>query len=314
MESLRDRPVWTRVLESSEDLEIEKNSVFLFGQSQEDRIKHVSEISQRMPRDRCVFIEEKSLFEFTYSVGGDSRTISLRSDRLVKGFAESLTDDCVYLDITGLAHHIWAPLLRAFLAVRSRLCIIYAEPFDYRYNVLPTEGDIFDLSERITGIAPIPGFSTLREAAEEKVCFVPILGFEGRRFAYMVEQVQPPGDKIVPIVGVPGFRPEFPFHAFFCNQAVLRESRSWRQVRYATANDPFSLYYLLEDVNREYPNHLMKVAPIGTKPHALGAVLFAIAAVDRVELVYDHPLRKAKRTLGRARLLAYDVSSFLGLS
>jgi hypothetical protein len=182
---------------------------------------------------------------------------------------------------------------------------------DYTYNVTPTEGEIFDLSERIAGLSPIPGFAALRDSKDEKVCFVPFLGFEGQRFAYVIEQVQPPGGKIVPIVGIPGFRPEFSFNAYFCNRNTLLETRSWKNMRYAIANNPFSAYFLLKDIADEYQGDLLKIAPIGTKPHALGAILYAITSPQNVELVYDHPVRKARRTEGFAHLLVYHISSFL---
>jgi hypothetical protein len=57
----------------------------------------------------------------------------------------------------------------------------------------------------------------------------------------------------------------------------------------------------------------LQIAPIGTKPHALGAVLFCLSRPRSVELVYDHPIRKLGRTTGASRLLVYDVSS-LGIS
>jgi hypothetical protein len=40
-------------------------------------------------------------------------------------------------------------------------------------------------------------------------------------------------------------------------------------------------------------------------------VLFALSAEDRVELIYDHPIRKAGRTTGSARLCLYDLSTFV---
>jgi len=49
----------------------------------------------------------------------------------------------------------------------------------------------------------------------------------------------------------------------------------------------------------------------GTKPHALGAILFAIAHSDDVEIVYDNVKRKVGRTTGVARCLVYGVSDFL---
>jgi hypothetical protein len=50
---------------------------------------------------------------------------------------------------------------------------------------------------------------------------------------------------------------------------------------------------------------------IGTKPHALGAVLFSLMSGCPTELVYDHPIRKPGRTDGTERLLVYHVSAII---
>lgn len=311
MAPIRDRPLLVDVHDSPATFSPEDGVVFIVGSSVEDRIGHLDEWRSRAAKVRFVHVLDQGKSEFAYQTDSGSNRVSLRSESQLQKFWESLAARTFYVDLTGFAHHVWAPLIRSCLSGGYRLMVIYVEPGDYRYNVTPTEGEIFDLSERISGVSPIPGFAALRDAREENVCFIPLIGFEGRRFAYMVEQVQPPGGKIVPIVGVPGFRPEYPFHAYLCNRATLLETRSWKNMRFAIANDPFSLYYLLEDIADENREDLLKVAPIGTKPHALGAVLFAIANPQKVELVYDHPIRKAKRTQGFSRLLVYHVSTFL---
>jgi hypothetical protein len=186
----------------------------------------------------------------------------------------------------------------------------HVEPADYRPNPSPREGDIFDLSSRISGIAPIPGFASLSEPGEDAVCFVPLLGFEGARFSYLLEQVQPPGGKIVPVIGVPGFRVEYPFHTYQGNRSPLVETRSWRHVRYAKANCPFTLISILQDIAADHASDHLKIAPIGTKPHALGAVLFVLSTNRQAELVYDHPIRKPERTVGSARVLRYPLEDF----
>ena len=108
-------------------------------------------------------------------------------------------------------------------------------------------------------------------------------------------------------MGVPGFRPEYPFHTFLGNRIPLIQNGAWRNVRFAIANCPFSLFYVLQDIAADFPHDLLKIAPIGTKPHALGAVLFSLSSSKPVELVYDHPIRKSARTMGAARLLVYHV-------
>jgi len=190
------------------------------------------------------------------------------------------------------------------------IVVTYVEPREYRFSQGPTENEIFDLSEAIEGIAPLPGFTRLREPPYGEVCFIPLLGFEGTRFAYMIEQVQPPGENIVPIVGVPGFRPEYPFYTYHGNRFPLSQNHAWKNVRFAIANCPFSLFYLLDEIASERGGQFLKVAPIGTKPHALGAVIYSLAR-GSIELLYDFPIRKAKRTEGTARLLAYHISDFL---
>ena len=168
---------------------------------------------------------------------------------------------------------------------------------------------MFDLSVKFEGIGPLPGFLSLAEPPEDKVLFVPLLGFEGPRFSMVLNHVEVPRDRVVPIIGVPGFQPEFVFYAYQGNRLPLEETRSWMSVQYAAANCPFSIFYTLEDILERNNETFIRVAPIGTKPHSLGAVLFALAHPDRVELIYDHPVRRAARTSGAARLLVYHVTA-----
>lgn len=215
--------------------------------------------------------------------------------------------------MTGLTHDVWAPLVRTILAAGRALRVVYAEPGDYAFSKALSDMEIFDLSERIMDISPLPGFTSLANPDDENaVCFVPLLGFDGARLAYAITQVQPPRGKIIPVVGVPGFRPEYPFHTYIGNRTPLRDYQAWKSVRYAAANCPFSVFYLLQDIAAEYPSDFIKIALIGTKPHALGALLYVLFSPRRVELIYDHPIRKAGRTKGASKILVYDVST-LGL-
>ena len=221
----------------------------------------------------------------------------------------------IYLDITGLSHHVWAPLLRAAVASCKQVYVVYVEPRTYTFSRTPTEAEIFDLSEAIHGIFPLPGFGILSEPDDEElVLFVPFLGFEGHRFAYVLEQVQPPGRKIIPIIGVPGFKPVFPFHTYLGNKNILGQSTLHTQIRHIMANSAFDAFYVLQEIATDNLDHTLKIAPIGTKPHALGAVLFTLWTDRPVEIVYDHPIRKPNRTSGSANILVYDVDQLLSNS
>jgi hypothetical protein len=287
-------------------------SVYIYGRSEEDRSNFADDLISRSIGTVFIRILKQGFaaFEADLGDGVGVRTFMLKGRESLAGFFRSLPRVPCYLDITGLAHHIWAPLLRAALIERVALSAIYVEPEDYRPNPSAGESDIFDLSSRINGISPIPGFASLSEPLEDGVCFVPLLGFEGARFSYLLEQVQPPGGKTVPIVGVPGFRVEYPFHTYQGNRTALLETRSWHNIRFAKANCPFTLVSVLQDIAAEYGSDHLKIAPIGTKPHALGAVLFVLSTDRQAELVYDHPIRKPERTTGSGRVLQYPLLDF----
>ncbi len=238
-------------------------------------------------------------------------SVSLRSTAQLTEMLSKFASADLFLDITGLSHHVWAPMLRAALLAGKHVWVVYVEPGEYTFSTAPTEGEIFDLSVRTRGIAPLPGFAVLRQFDASRTWLLPLLGFEGTRFGHILEKVQPDGKRVVPIIGVPGFRSEYPFHAYLGNKVPLLESRAWKAVRYSTANCPFELLYLLEEFADEHPDDFLAIAPIGTKPHGLGAVLFAIKHPERAEIIYDHPIRKPGRTAGTDRVLVYDVSAVM---
>ncbi len=309
---IHDRPLLTSEVANVLQFTPPSGSSYVYRMSVEARSTHADELSKRADDIEFVQITDATSDHFRAVFSNYNSLVHLRSaSELAEFWARMINSDHDYLDITGLPHHVWAPLLKAGLNENQRLKVVYVEPGSYTFSATPTEGEIFDLSERISGISPLPGFASLADPLEEEVCFVALLGFEGTRFAHVLENVQPPGGKLIPIIGVPGFQPEYPFHTYLGNQAALIESRAWMNIRFARANCPFSLFYSLEDIAAEYPNDLLKIAPIGTKPHALGAILFALNSRRDVELVYDHPIRKAKRTSGSDRLLVYDVTTFM---
>jgi len=310
MKAIEEYPIIGRSYSTTTEFRPIAHSAYIFGLSVEERSAHTKSWMRECDDIEFVRISDQSISQFSV-LNEDTKTeYRVRSQKDLTKFVNSLQEQRVYLDITGLDHCIWAPILKFLLLLCDEVVVAYVEPRDYRPSAMPTEGVIFDLSERIQGISPIPGFITLGTPRDEMVCFVPMLGFEGARFGHVIEQVQPLGEKIIPIIGVPGFRPEHPFSAYLGNRTTLLESRSWRNIRFAAANCPFSAYYLLKEIHNDYPNHTLKIAPIGTKPHALGAVLYCLSksSPGPIEIIYDHPIRKAQRSEGTARLLTYNVS------
>jgi hypothetical protein len=309
MREVSNRPIFTDSFPNLDAFIPNVGSAYLYGASAiEERAAHSPQWEARARDVRFLPIVSQELWSFRIVVEGNALSVRSRSFKDLSSLWSQIQEQTIYLDFTGLNHPVWAPLLRTALAAGKNVKAVYVEPGEYRKSSIPTEGELFDLSERFLGIQPLPGFSSLARPGEDSV-LVPLLGFEGTRLAYVVEQVQPPGEKIVPVIGVPGFRPEYPFYTYLGNRVPLSETRAWPQVRFTRANCPFSLYYTLTDIAQDWPRGTIKVAPIGTKPHALGAVLFYLLSARTVELVYDHPVRKAQRTQGASRVSVYHVSS-----
>jgi len=311
--TVRDRPILTDIYSTVEEFVPEKDSVYVSGTSVEERSIHSPDWENAALGQGVQFvrINSQEISAIELEIGGASIRVALRSNTQLRALWDRFSNRAVYLDITGLSHHVWAPLVKAALHHIPEFRAVYIEPHDYRFRANPIEGEIFDLSERILGVLPIPGFASLMPTADDNVCFVPLVGFEGTRLSYILEQVQPPGGKILPVVGVPGFVPHYPFQTYHGNQLPFIQTQAWKNVHFAIANCPFSLFYVLDEISSKHPHDLLKIAPIGTKPHALGAVLYNIARPRQVEMIYDHPIRKATRTAGSSRLLVYHLSLFV---
>lgn len=308
---IHNEPTHTTVYEDSDDFQPKSDSIYIARMGLELRSHHAQVLLKKNLTFINIIDESKTDFSF---IVGDNSTISckcsLRSHKQLESIWNQNNKSHIYLDITGIRHHVWIPLLKSALALNREISVVYVEPKDYRANMKPIDGEIYDLSEKILGVSPLPGFATLSRTGDD-FFFIMLLGFEGTRASYLLEQIQPIGDKIIPVIGVPGYQPEYPFATYFGNKLPLSQSDSWQRVKFADANCPYTIYYLLNKLAKKNHNSYLKIAPIGTKPQTLGAVLFAIQNMSRCELVYDHPIRKVERTFGKSRLLVYEVSLFL---
>ena len=307
-------PLFTTVLPDVEQFRPRSGCLYISGTSVEERSEHIEKWERACENVCFARMTKADRSSAAFLIRGKVQEIGLRSRAAVQRFLDAGKYESYYLDVTGLPHHVWAPLLKGLMSRPEAIFCVYVEPGDYKLSDSPTEAAIFDLSEKIEGIAPLPGFATFPAATEEDPLFVPLLGFEGPRFAFMFENVQPTRENIVPVVGVPGFRPEYPFYTYVGNRTKLKETRAWQNVRYAAANCPFSLYYLLCEFADEWPKRRMVLGVIGTKPHAVGAVLYCLLHPQRAELLYDHPVRKASRTAGTSRVCVYDLTRFPRIS
>lgn len=306
-------PTLSNEYASRDNLILPEDAVYVFGQSIEER-SHLSSEWQASQTATFIKIDEEEYQSFAFRALGNQ--VQLRSATQLEAFLDQvcLPEVPLFLDITGLSHHVWAPLVaRVFVRLLARgsvpsFRVVYVEPRHYRKSTVPRPGDIFALSEKCHGIRPLPGMLRLRRHYVEAKVLVVLLGFEGWRFDAVLATFEPDAGSVIPIIGLPGYRAEYPFYTVEGNLLPLDKDDNWIRRRFAKASDPFEVFAVLTELAGLKSG--LRIAMVGTKPHSLGAVLFAAAFPDRGELVYDNPIRSAGRTDQGRRVQVYDLSSF----
>lgn len=296
---------------SVEDINFTDNSVIIYATNLEERSNLFSLPDSTTSDTIKILVTENTNQIITLNEPGGENSYNLRSNKDLISLQDKYDNINVYLDITGLTHSTWAWLVRAMITRKNgNFWVMYSEPVEYKFNDGPFNGQLFDLSERISGIAPLPSYASLTQYTSENSVFMPLLGFEGARFAHIFEDVQPSKKYTFPVFGVPGFRFDFPFYTYQGNKPTLEREGVWKNYRYEKANCPVSIFILGLDLLKEHSDKYLRVALVGTKPHALGAVLLKLAFPSRVDLIYDHPIRKKGRTTGQSKILCYFINPF----
>lgn len=253
-----------------------------------------------------------------YVISPDNeRLFSLRSSDQILNFLQTFSNcNCLLLDISDFDTKLCAALFKVILSERKNLPpvrTVYIEPEYYEIKKFSSHGVYFDMAEEIEGISPLPGFEHITPDDEDSVFLIPFLGFEGGRFAHVLESVPVSNKKnIIPVIGLPGFRAEYPFVSLRSNETSLMQSDSWTRIKYATANSIIDALIRLEDIYRTHQSATLKVAPIGTKPHTVASIIFAAMHPTATELIYDHPLHRTQKTRGVGRIVITDISKFIG--
>jgi len=243
----------------------------------------------------CLRITRES--EETFSVFTKGSEVEVSYTDLEK-IRQLFSWSSVYIDITGLTHNTWASLVRALRTVDRSLFAIFTEPDNYSPHKSPSSSNLFDLTSSFGGIAPLPGMANLSGPdSDGQAIFVSFLGFETARAEHVAASVDPL-PSVFPVIGLPGYRIDYPQITISSNERFINEAKSDHKIRFAKGSCPFEAYDLLCEIQRDNPESYIYIGLTGTKPHALGAVLYALENSRRTEIIYDHPNRKTGRTSG----------------
>lgn len=312
---IKDNYLYSSIYKNINDFIPEEGSTYIYGHSTEGRSYIANDLIVNHD-SKVRFVELKEIDTDKILDSYSNGEYFLRDSESMFDFLSHFKNQIIYIDSSGLNNRVNASLLNnAFKYFETLelldIRVIYAEPATYDVVQFSTEGFFNDLSESIKGIEPLPGFANIIPYDDDETHFVALLGFEGGRFKYILENIEPNKAIIYPIIGVPGFRAEYPFVAYWGNRRPLDNTDIWSNIMYVGANSITDVYRLLGKIIKRSPSGRIKVAPIGTKPHAIGAILFAIKHPLKIELIYDNPKRGKKRTEGVGRIIECFVYKLL---
>ena len=108
---LDQRPLFTREFENPDDFEPETGSVYLYGVTSEPRSEFAVNLMRRRQDIAFVEIRERDGFSFETD-RSEFEHVPIRRRSRLEAFVNGLSGSPIYLDITGLTHATWAPLVR----------------------------------------------------------------------------------------------------------------------------------------------------------------------------------------------------------
>jgi hypothetical protein len=215
----------------------------------------------------------------------------------------------ILIEATSLSYsEILYALSAATEARVRRIRFLYIEPVEYRRGILDRLCDhrdfVLSKNRRYLGIHRF--MTNLSETPPGQAVF--FLGYEGARLGQALEQEEVLQHwKKHLVFGVPAFESGWEIDSIANNVAHLTTGD---QVQYAAASSVLAAYRLLCEMRKnDKEDKSILVAPLGTKPHAIGSALFLVEhhANDQAILLYDHPERTEGRSSNVRRWHFYDV-------
>lgn len=172
----------------------------------------------------------------------------------------------------------------------SSITVFYTEPMSYIFSKGSYQS--YHSTSGTLEVIEIPGYPGSDIGTTKKVLII-LLGFDSELSSLICDEVSP--DEIIIVNGFPAYSPKFKDISIINNERLLSNFGSPMSIKYAKANNPFETFNLLEDLKRSQPNSFFNIAPLGTKPMALGACLLAIS-YQSIRVVYPLPEKYTKKT------------------
>lgn len=189
-----------------------------------------------------------------------------------------LTSDNILIDISCIHTPEMFTLLKYFKVSNPKktIDIAYSIPFEYEFSAEPFTSYRSYYGNLKTN--DLLGYGGITDGASHTQMIV-FLGFEGVLSSKVTEDIQ--YDELILVNNLPSFFPKYKDISVINNYDLLTTQRG--KLLYVPANNPFETYNFLDQVLEQ--NERACVAPLSTKPVALGVCLYALTHED-LRVVY----------------------------
>lgn len=290
------------------------NSIYFYGQLLDNRSKISHDYFKENVKDICKVLYHEKEFSISITSTFDLKLEKnkIKNHTIGNDLIAKLHHTNIYLDATSLGFAEILLLLHNIniYLQKAEVKIVYAEPLEYRLKKQDdTFNTEFDLTSKSNDFMKIPPYSLLIDSVSDKKAeLIVFLGFENDRLGRIIEHDEKARyKKYTPILAVPAFVPGWE------NISLRRhylELNNFDNIQLAPANNPYEVNEVLINIQQNSKLENIIIAPIGTKPHSIGAIIFLINSKERGEnvgIVYDFPEKKENRTDGVGKIHEYSL-------
>lgn len=225
------------------------------------------------------------LWEIPYTKNRPVHSLTQATLTLQEVF-KGMPDATIFLDISVLTRRHLLMLCQWFddMGYWDRLQVVYSEPENYYTS------DYIPLSFGLHSFEPIPGLPACPDFSRS-IHLMLFLGYEGDRALAAFDYIQPEITTLV--IPNPPYRPEWIGRTERFNAEIIKLIGQEHILRVDPIN-PAEVVEMLEKRfgrSEQRSKRARVIVPLGTKPQALGAYMYARQCVDQPCVIYARPLR-----------------------
>lgn len=257
---------------------INKLFILKYSHINETREKHINEMNRIL--NEIGVIKEEILIDEEAPIPMINEIIEK-----MKKYTKDIKNPKITIDIsTFIKWHLLVFLNALDLTGIFNKCrFLYTEPKEYIIDLFQP------LSFGIKEIFPVPLYCGNIDFAKDCLLVI-FLGYEGDRAMALLENIDP--TECLLLVPKPAYHPEWEGRTEEMNKEIINTVGE-SNIKYIDARNPIVTAKVLQEIlsERKYSDYNILIAPLGTKPQALGLYLYWSNNSSKTTLIYNTPLR-----------------------